>query len=163
MFVGRKAAVLWLACPVDELVDCLECELGGLKLLEFDQDGDEFGEGVLVGWRHWALGVVVREAGYGGEYGIVVGLRVGYEVEREYGVDQDGELGLPGCNLAVAVDGVDGGEEDGGIASECGECGLGCGEGMWEVYSSDSRVDDVLCPLEHGAVFGGCGVGRENC
>jgi hypothetical protein len=41
----------------------LEGELGSFKLLELDQNGDEPGEHVFVVGRHWALGVVVLEAG----------------------------------------------------------------------------------------------------
>lgn len=59
-----------------------------------------------------------------------MGLRVGDEVEREYGVDQYGELSLPGCDLAVAVDGVDGREEDGGVAPKCCKGGFGCSKGV---------------------------------
>lgn len=60
-----------------------------------------------------------------------MGLRVGDEVEWEYGVDQYGELGLPGGDLAVAVDGVDNGEEDRSVAPECGKCCFGRCESMW--------------------------------
>lgn len=63
VFVGREAAVARLACPVVELVDCLEGVLGGFELLELDQDGDEPGEHVFVFGCHCGLGVVVLEAG----------------------------------------------------------------------------------------------------
>ena len=63
MFIWCEAAVARLACPVDELVDGLEGELGGFELLELDQEWNEPGEHVFVFGCHCRLWVVVREAG----------------------------------------------------------------------------------------------------